>query len=107
MMSKVTDRQVRRLRALLAQGKSVKAAALRVDMDEKTARKYRDLAKLPGEMEDRPRIWRTRKDPFADVWEEVREKLEVSPGLQANIVFAWPQQRYRWRWYRAGIESQF
>jgi hypothetical protein len=93
-MGMVTDRQVRRLRMFLMAGKSLKAAALRSDMDEKTARKYRDLGKLPTELEVWPRTWRTRKDPFADVWEEVREKLELSPGLQANTLFAWLQQCY-------------
>ena len=93
-MAIVTDRQVRRLQAFLMAGKSVKASALRVDMDEKTARKYRDLGKLPSEREVWPRAWRTREDPFADVWEEVREKLELSPGLQANTLFAWLHQRY-------------
>jgi hypothetical protein len=93
-MGMVTDRQVRRLRMFLMAGKSLTAAALRSDMDEKTARKYRDLGKLPTELEVWPRTWRTRKDPFADVWEEVQEKLEISPGLQANTLFAWLQQRY-------------
>jgi Mu transposase, C-terminal domain len=90
----VTDRQVRRLRDFLIAGKTLKAAASRADMDEKTARKYRDSGKLPSEMEGWPRAWRTRKDPFADVWEEVRAKLEISPGLQANTLFAWLQQTY-------------
>ena len=40
-------------------------------MDRKTARKYRDQAKLPSELATWPRTWRTREDPFADVWEEV------------------------------------
>lgn len=93
-MGMVTDRQVCQLRSWLTAGKSVKAAALRTDMDEKTARKYRDLGKLPSELEPWPRAWRTRKDCFADVWKEVEEKLEVSPGLQANTLFAWLQQRY-------------
>jgi hypothetical protein len=93
-MAIVTDRQVRCLRTLLKSGKPLKVAAMRVDMDRKTARKYRDLARLPSEMEEWPRAWRTREDPFADVWEEVREKLELSPGLQANTLFAWLQQRY-------------
>jgi len=26
-----------------------------------------------------PRTWRTRKDPFADVWNEVRLQLELNP----------------------------
>jgi hypothetical protein len=93
-MGLVTDRQVYRLRAFLTAGKSVRAAALRTDMDEKTARKYRDLGKLPSELEPWPRTWRTRKDPFTDVWKEVQEKLEISPGLQANTLFAWLQERY-------------
>ena len=93
-MAIVTDRQVRCLRTLLKSGKPLKVAAMRVDMDRKTARKYRDLARLPSELEVWPRAWRTREDPFTDVWKEVREKLELSPGLQANTLFAWLQQRY-------------
>ena len=90
----VTDRQVRRLHALLQSRKPLSVAAMRVDMDRKTARKYRDEAKLPSELETWPRTWRTREDPFADVWEEVREQLELSPGLQAKILFEWLQRRY-------------
>ena len=94
-MAIVTDRQVRCLRTLLKSGKPLKVAAMRVDMDRKTARKYRDLARLPSELEVWPRAWRTREDPFTDVWEEVREKLELSPGLQANTLFAWLQRATR------------
>jgi hypothetical protein len=104
-MSKVTDRQVRRLRAALMEGKSLKAAALRTVMDEKTARKYRDLAKLASELDDWPRTWRTRENPFADVWEEVQEKLELSPGLQANTLFAWLQQRYPGRFSNGQLRT--
>ena len=42
-------------------------------------RKYRRLGKLPSDMR-RPHRWRTRPDPFADVWGEVQAKLEVMPG---------------------------
>jgi hypothetical protein len=46
----VTDKQVRDLfRFLLADRKLVRAARL-TDMDEKTARKYRDLGKLPSDV---------------------------------------------------------
>ena len=93
-MASVTDRQVRRLHALLKSGKPLLVAAMRVDMDRKTARKYRDQTKLPSELETWPRTWRTREDPFADVWEEVREQLEASPGLQAKTLFEWLQRRY-------------
>ena len=45
----VTDRQVRRLMGLLSREKTLSAAAAKADMDEKTARKYRRLARLPSE----------------------------------------------------------
>jgi hypothetical protein len=93
-MSFSTDRQVRRLRALLKVGKSLKVAAMRADMDEKTARKYREVGMLPTEIEVWPRTWRTREDPFAEVWDEVRAQLETSPGLQAKTLFAWLQRTY-------------
>ena len=93
-MSVSTDRQVRRLRALLKTGKSLKAAAMRADMDEKTARKYREAGKLPSEIDVWPRMWRTREDPFAEVWEEVCRQLETSPGLQAKSLFGWLQRKY-------------
>ena len=75
-MSVITDRQVGCLHKLLKVGKSLKVAAMRADMDEKTARKYRGSAKVPSEPEVWPRMWRTREDPFAAVWDEVRELVE-------------------------------
>ena len=46
-------------------GEPLGRAALKAGMDEKTARKYRRLGKLPSESRQ-PRTWRTRPDPFAD-----------------------------------------
>jgi len=89
----VTDRQVRRLMELLGMGKSLSTAAAKADMDEKTARKYRGLGKLPSEV-NFEHTWRTREDPFNEVWEEVREKLELNPGLEAKTLFEDLQSRY-------------
>lgn len=61
-------------------------AAAKAGMDAKTARKYRRLGRLPSEVEAAPR-WRTRPDPFAEVWEAVRELLENNAGLEAKTVF--------------------
>jgi hypothetical protein len=36
-------------------------------MDEKTARKYRSLGKMPHELRVE-HFWRTREDPFDDFW---------------------------------------
>jgi hypothetical protein len=56
----VTDQQVRRLFKLVQTQKSFGIAAAKAGMDEKTARKYTKLGKLPSEIK-KPHIWRTRK----------------------------------------------
>ena len=78
---------------LLGKGKSLAASAAKADMDEKTARKYRELGKLPSEIKA-DHTWRTREDPFAEVWAEVKEKLETNPGLEAKALFEDLQRRY-------------
>jgi len=61
-------------------------------MDEKTARKYRRLGRLPGEL-DTAHTWRTRKDPFEDVWYEIKSMLEINAGLEAKTIFEDLQRR--------------
>ncbi len=82
------DGQVRKLLGLLARGVSLRVAALKTGMDEKTARKYRRGERMPSELSDR-HWWRTRPDPFADVWGTVEAQLKENPGLQAKTLFAW------------------
>jgi hypothetical protein len=60
-------------------------------MDPKTARKYLELNRLPSELQ-RERHWRTREDPFSDVWERVRQQIEEGPGLEAKTLFEWLQR---------------
>jgi hypothetical protein len=62
-------------------------------MDEKTARKYRRLGKLPSELKGE-HTWRTRGDAFAEVWEELKERLERNPGLEAKSLFEDLQRRW-------------
>lgn len=78
---------------LLGKGKSLIIGALKADMDEKTARKYRRLGKLPSDIKTE-HTWRTREDPFSEVWEEVKENLEINPGLEAKTLFEDFQRRY-------------
>jgi len=92
----VTDGQVRKLRRLLARGENLAMAARKTGMDEKTGRKYRDSGELPC-MRNSPRTWRTRVDPFAEVWPEVQERLEAEPRLRAVTLFDWLHDRYRGR----------
>jgi hypothetical protein len=69
------------------QEKNQETAALKADMDPKTARRYLDAGKVPSEMKTE-RDWRTRQDPFAEIWQEVEEQLREAPGLEAKTVFA-------------------
>ncbi len=74
-------------------------AAMKADMDRKTARKYVGAGKLPSELKT-PRTWRTREDPFVDVWPEIEQQLQESPGLEAKTLFESLQEkepgRYGW-----------
>lgn len=88
----VTDEQVRRLMKLINEEKTLAVAAARAGMDEKTARKWRDLGKLPSEIKPE-HDWRTRKDPFEEVWEDIRDKLDLNPGLEAKTLFEDLQRR--------------
>jgi hypothetical protein len=88
----VSDQQVKRLWGL-AQKLSLEAAAAKAGMDPKTARKYLRDRRLPSEMREK-HTWRTRPDPFADTWEEIRELLVAEPGLQAKTAFEHLQRTY-------------
>ena len=69
----------------LQQGKTLQSAADKAGMDIKTARKYRS-GPLPSQC--RPEHnWRTRPDPFDEVWPWVAEQLGISAGLQAKTLF--------------------
>jgi len=91
----ITDNQVRKLKKHLSQGKTLEVSAARSGMDEKTARKYRDLNILPSEVKaSRSRTWRTREDPFQKAWEIVKPFLEVNGGLEAKTLFQYLQREY-------------
>ena len=64
-------------------------------IDEKTARRYRRQGKLPSEL-DTDHTWKTRKDPFEEVWHEIKSMLEINAGLEAK-----PYSRT----YSAGIRA--
>lgn len=72
--------------------RNLEIAASKAGMDATTARKYRRLQRLPRELPVKPRG--RRPDPFATVWNEVRELLEANAGLEAKTVFEHLQRRY-------------
>jgi transposase len=93
MPRRVTGAQVKELRRQLNQGASLRKAALKANMDRKSARKYRDLGVLPDEARKR-HTWRTRGDPLASVWTELEALLQGQPDLQAVTLLGWLQSTY-------------
>jgi transposase len=65
---------------------NVSKAAMRADMDRKTASRYLKAGKLPSELKQ-PRTWVTRKDPFEKDWPYIRELLSDVPDLEAVTLF--------------------
>ena len=56
---------------------------------EQRRRRYRRTPRTLG-----PRTYRTRPDPFAEVWDEIRQELEAQPERTAKAAFEALQHRY-------------
>ena len=78
---------------MLSEGKKLDESSLKSKMCENTARKYRDTGLFPSELEN-AHTWRTRIDPFEDVWPEVADMLSETPGLEALTIFGYMQRTY-------------
>jgi hypothetical protein len=105
---RATDAQVKELRHRLNQKASLQAAAMKAGMDRKTARKYRDLGKLPSESH-KPHTWRTRVDPLADVWPTLESMLQQAPTLQAKTLVEWLERNHPgqdWRRHQRTVERR-
>ena len=74
-------------------GKTLVSSAKMVEMTEKTARDYRDDERLPSARK-KQRDYRTRVDPFAEIWAAVQGRLEQEPRLKAKTLFGWIQDQY-------------
>jgi len=82
----VTDKQVKKLFKLRGTGMTKTEMSDKTNMDVKTARKYLDSGKLPGQIKPEHN-WRTRLDPFEDAWNNIKEMLENNHGLEAKTIF--------------------
>jgi hypothetical protein len=60
-----------------------------VAYDDRVKRRYRRQKPEPI-----VRYWRTRKDPFADVWKEVEQRLGAEPYLTGKFLFGWLCEKY-------------
>lgn len=79
-------------------------AAAKAGMDEKTARKWRRLGQ-PPETFKKIRTYRTRSDPFAEVWSEVVTLLERDASLEAVTLFECLCRTYPDRFQAAQVRT--
>ena len=100
----VSDKLIRRLWTMLNTGASLAQAASQVGIDEKTARKYRDLGKLPSELET-PHTWKTHPNPFEGVWEQVTTWLHNNNGMEAKRMFRELQKLYPGRFEEGQLRT--
>ena len=100
----VTDEQARRLMSLLKQGNPQVTAAVKAGMSERTARKYARSGRAPSEMKV-AHTWRTRPDPFVEVWPEVEELLRQDGGLQAKTVWRELNERHPGRFQTGQLRT--
>jgi hypothetical protein len=100
----VKDAQVKGLFMSLSQGKPLYVSAQNADVCENTARKYRDRKRLPSEIR-LPHNWRTRLDPFCDVWSEIEEILARDCRLEAKAAFDFLQRRYPGRFQDSQLRT--
>ena len=94
----LTDAQVRLMRLRRMEGKTQQAAAAAAGMSERSARTWEE-GPLPCETK-KPRTWRTRVDPFVEVWERDLVPLlerDEKGVLQATTLLDVLQERYAGR----------
>jgi len=89
----VTDKQVRRLMKLVQTEKTKALAAAKAGMDPKTARKYLRTGRLPSQVRQE-HTWKTRENPFEEVWEEVKSFFEEDARFDTKTIFEWLQREY-------------
>ena len=74
-------------------GKALSLAAAKAAMSQKSARRYRDLAKLPSQVKVE-HTWCTRPDPFAEDWQWIKALLQDNSGLEGKTIFAALQREF-------------
>ena len=69
-------------------------AAAKAGMSLSTAKRYLRMKGRRKKAHKKPRTWRTREDPFKEVWPVVREMLERDSGLEAKTLMSWLLAQY-------------
>jgi hypothetical protein len=85
-VGRVSDAQVRKLMEEMTKHGNLRRAAMKADLDRKTARGYIESGKLPSQSRGE-RTYRTREDPFEEDWPWIEGMLQVTPEVEAKELF--------------------
>lgn len=97
-----TPEQIRKLMKN-SRTKNLGAAAAKAGMSENTARRY--LHRRGKTLQRKPRHYRTRQDPFTEVWEDIAKMLAGDPCLEAKTLMEWLLEQYPDRFYFAQVRT--
>lgn len=100
----IKDAQVKGLFMSISEGKPLYLSAQKADMCENTARKYKHSRKFPSDLKP-DHDWRTRPDPFVDVWGRVEEILTENPRLEAKTALEWLKREYPQRFHDGQLRT--
>jgi hypothetical protein len=101
-----TDQQVKIMKKELSKHGNQGVAAAKAGVCRQIGAKYIHSGKLPSESSS-VRPWRTRADPFAEVWPEVEDRLRERPGLWARSLFEELQERYPGRFQPGQLRTLY
>ena len=100
----VTDQQVRQLMKSPQEGEPLSRAAARAGMSEPTARKYARSGLMPSTARV-AHTWRTRPDPYGEVWPEIQAWLEQDRGLEARTIWMALNERHPGRFSEGQLRT--
>ena len=89
------------------EGKTQQSAAATAAMSERSARKWQ-RGELPSDRKRALRRWRSRQDPFEDVWEsDVMPLMLTDPDgeLSATTILEWLDERHPGRFGRSQLRT--
>ena len=91
------------IRLLMRHSKTqpLSVAAAKAGMSLSSAKRYIKMGGKRKVRKKEERQYRTRRDPFAEVWSEVRGLLECDAGLEAKTIMDWLLAKYP-TWFKPG-----
>ena len=98
----ISKTQYRRLCKMVNEGNNIKNAAARAGIDVKTARKY---LKEDNPLQSKQHSWKTRMDPFEEVWGEIAGMLLLQPKLEAKTIFSYLLDKYPERFQEGQLRT--